>query len=139
MLQLALFAIAPLLVASNFLAFLSDGAIPRRPVDGVDVEQLLERGAFGSLRPGDVQRLQRVLRRGDRFVVVGSDAATVYGGPRANARLLLGSMLVPSAMVLDCADANVIITLDRSHGRCGVSTRPVAVFRSGVTVYRAKA
>jgi hypothetical protein len=136
LIQRALFATAALVVTVNLLAYLSEGDIPRRPVDGVAVEGLLAGGAFGALRPGDVRRLQRLLGPRDRFVLLGTHVATIYGDPRRNARLLLESMLLPSVMVESCRAATVVIALDASAGHCDVPVASKVVLPSGVTVYR---
>jgi hypothetical protein len=131
----ALLAAAAVLAALGVFVIVFGNSAPASPRDGVAVEGLLRAGAFGALRPGDVRRLQVLVRPTDRFVVVGDAPRSRYGDPLKNARLLLGSLLMPAVMTTSCERADVVISL-RSGRTCKHGMRVAAIFPSGVALYR---
>ena len=101
--------------------------------DGVAVEKALREGTFGDLRPGDIATLRADLRPSDRFFVVGPRSSDGFGdNVVANARLLLGSALLPNVMVVNARAADVVIRIGQSPALRGEVTR----IRPGVELIR---
>lgn len=109
---------------------------PQVPADGIAVGKELRAGIFGNLRPGDIARLRKQLRPTDRFFVAAPGPTEGYGDSAVvNARLLLGSALLPNVMVGNARAADAVIRIGMATP---VPRGAVTTIRPGVELIRTR-